>query len=99
MLENGFTSNDHTVILKSPIKKGTVWENANETREIVAIDTRVKTPAGDFSDCLQIKITHADSTIVFEYYAAGVGLVKRESICDNFRVTSILQEYSLVSGQ
>ncbi len=100
MLEGGFTSNDHTVIIKSPLNKGTVWKNDGETREIVAIDARVNTPAGDFSDCLQIKITNPDSTsTVFEYYAAGVGMVKREFIDGDFSITSTLQEYNLVSGQ
>ncbi|MGB4018343.1 MAG: hypothetical protein WBK78_02475 [Syntrophomonadaceae bacterium] len=100
MLESGFNSNDQTVILKSPLEKGTVWKNDNETREIVAIDARVMTPAADFSDCLQIKITNPDSTsIVYEYYAAGVGMVKREFIDGDFSVTSTLQEYNLVSGQ
>lgn len=100
MLESGFTSNDQTVILKSPLEKGTVWKNDTETREIVAIDAQLNTPAGNFSDCLQIKITNPDSTsIVYEYYAAGIGMVKREFIDGEFIITSTLQEYNLVSGQ
>ncbi|MDD3853325.1 MAG: hypothetical protein PHD40_06695 [Syntrophomonadaceae bacterium] len=100
MLESGFTANDQTVILKSPLKKGTVWKNDKETREIAAIDAQVDTPAGNFSDCLKIKITNADSTsIVYQYYAAGVGMVKREFIDGDFIVTSTLQEYNIVSGQ
>ncbi len=86
--------NDLTVILKSPLEVGTRWNTPNGEREIVATDATVETPAGTFKDCLKIRIAGTDSTL-FEYFKEGVGMVKREFISGETRVTSALKSFSI----
>jgi hypothetical protein len=84
--------NDNTIILKAPLQVGTTWKNKNETREIVDTNATVNTPAGEFKNCLKVKLTYPESTI-YEYYQAGVGLVKREFLSEGFEVTSTLESW------
>lgn len=81
------------VILKAPLKAGTKWEVPGGTREIVDVDATVDTPAGRFGDCIKVKIT--DSDITYEYYKDGVGLVMREFISGDTRVTSTLEKFTV----
>lgn len=85
--------NEANVLLQAPIKVGTKWQTSLGTREIVDLHARVDTPSGTFSDCLKIKIPAADST-TFEYYKRAVGLVKREFISGEAKVTSALKKFS-----
>ncbi len=94
LLENRFIINDNTIILKSPIKVGTAWGEANEKKEIIDITAKVDTPAQLFEDCIKIKITYPDS-IIYEYYHRGIGLVKREFQSGNLRITSTLEKYEI----
>lgn len=86
--------NENLIILKTPLEVGTKWEYRNGTREIVDINATVETPAGEFEKCIVVRITFPDSTL-FEYYKEGVGMVKREFISGDSRVTSILEKYKI----
>ncbi len=94
MLEEGFTPNENVIILKSPISKGTKWDNKDHSREIVDVNASVDAPAGTFQPCLKIKIT-SDNSTVYEYYKKGLGLVKREFITDETSITSSLEKYQV----
>ncbi|MEW8960017.1 MAG: hypothetical protein AB2448_13120 [Moorella sp. (in: firmicutes)] len=85
---------ENVVILKAPLAAGTRWETPNGPREIVDVNATVDTPAGKFADCLKIKIEGAGSTI-YEYYKEGVGMVKREFVSGDIRVTSTLESYKI----
>lgn len=86
--------NDNTVILKAPIKAGTKWKNPKDDREITATDAVVETPAGKFTGCIKVSIRTENSTM-YEYYKAGVGMVKREFVSEGMQVTSTLEKYEI----
>lgn len=85
---------ENIVILKAPIEVGTKWEEPNGTREIVDVNAAVDTPAGKFENCIKVKISAPNSTL-YEYYKEGVGMVKREFISGENRVTSALEKYNI----
>lgn len=85
---------ENTAILKTPLEVGTKWEEPNGIREIESVDETVETPAGKFTDCIKIKISSMGAT-VYEYYKDGVGMVKREFISGETKVTSSLEEYDI----
>jgi|GEM_PF-430934 len=87
-------ANDATVILKAPLKAGTKWKNSGDSREIVAIDAVVETPAGKFTDCIKVSIKTENSTM-YEYFKAGAGMVKREFVSEGLTVTSTLEQYEI----
>lgn len=84
---------ERTIILKAPLKIGTRWHQGDLLCEIVATDSAVETPAGVFTDCLKIKKKGSSDDVIYEYYKKGVGMVKREFISGDLRVTSSLKEY------
>ncbi len=89
-------ANDNTVIMKTPLAVGTKWTNARDVREIVDLNATVATPAGNFENCLKIKVTYNESKATsYDYYKEGVGLIKREYHSDGYLVTSILQSYNV----
>ncbi|MFW6278572.1 MAG: hypothetical protein ACOC2G_00145 [Bacillota bacterium] len=87
---------ENEVILKKPLKEGHRWETENYIREIKATGLEVEVPAGTFEQVLKIKISPREEDenqfIRYEYYAPRVGLVKSESISDDYRVISRLKE-------
>ena len=87
--------NRNSIILKAPLKVGTKWKNAEDEREIVAINASVDTPAGRFEDCIKVSIKSQNSTM-YEYFKAGAGMVKREFISEGLTVTSTLEKYEIV---
>ena len=87
-------SNENMIVLKSPIAVGTKWTNPNNEREIVDTKASVTTPAGTFKECIKVKITENDST-TYEYFAKGVGMVMREFIYEELRITSSLKKYDI----
>ncbi len=87
-------ANDATVILKAPLKAGTKWKNSGDSREIVATDAVVETQAGKFTDCIKVSIKTENSTM-YEYFKAGVGMVKREFVSEGMTVTSTLEKYEI----
>jgi len=95
ILEAGFSSNDNTVIIQGPLKKGDNWQNDdNIKREIASLTANVSTPAGDFKNCLHIKMYGPDY-VINEYYAKGVGLIKREFISNGETISSTLESYRI----
>ncbi|MBS4021954.1 MAG: hypothetical protein KGZ79_05990 [Dethiobacter sp.] len=86
-------ANDNTIILQRPLEVGNRWGSPVE-REIVATNASVETPAGRFENCIKIQLTFENS-ILFEYYRQGVGLVKREFIAGDDRITSTLKTYQI----
>lgn len=89
----GRPDNVKTIILKSPLKVGTKWQDPNGEREIVELSATVDTPSGRYDQCLKVKIAGRDSTL-YEYFRLGVGMVKREFVSGEARVTSSLKKYS-----
>lgn len=87
-------SNENLVILKEPLKEGTQWETPHGTRQIEGLDVKVETPAGVFENCIKIKVEYQHSTL-YEYFAEGVGLVKREFTSEGVEVSSRLKEYMI----
>ncbi len=94
LLETGFTPNDNTIILKSPLEIGTIWGDPDEQREIVDIKAQVTTEPGLFEECIKVKTSYPDS-VIYEYYSQGVGLVKREFESGEYRVTSTLEKFDI----
>ncbi len=80
--------------MQSPLIVGTKWEDPHGVREIVDTNAIVNTPVGDFKDCLKVKITSENST-VYEYFAKGVGMVKRQFMAGDATITSTLEKYSI----
>lgn len=85
--------NENIIILKAPLQIGTKWTEPNGTREIIDLNATVDTPAGNFSECLKVKIVNENSTL-YEYFKKGVGMVKREFISGDTKVTSSLKKYT-----
>ena len=86
-------SNENLVILKTFLKVGTKWTEPNGTREIVDLKATVTTPAGNFTQCLKIKISNKDSTS-YEYFKSGIGMVQREFISGDTKITSSLKKHT-----
>ena len=86
--------NENLIVLKAPLEVGTKWENRTGIREIVDVNTTVDSPAGKYEKCIVVKISSPDSTL-FEYFKDGVGMVKREFISGDSRVTSILEKVNI----
>lgn len=91
-------SNETIIILKAPMTVGTKWKDPNGEREIVDVNATVETPAGKFDNCIKLKLAGKDST-VYEYFREGVGMVKREFISGETRVTSTLMKYEIKAKQ
>lgn len=85
--------NVNIAILKAPLTVGTKWMESTGSREIMATDATVNTPAGDFTQCIKVKISNTNST-VYEYYKKDIGLVKREFISGDSKITSSLRKFS-----
>lgn len=84
------------VLLKAPIKKGTAWETNGMKKEIVETRLVLEVPAGKFYDVIKIKefLLNGESDMVhYSYFAKNIGLIKRESIGDNFSIISELKTY------
>lgn len=86
-------SNENIVILKTPLQVGTKWTEPNGTREITDLNATVSTPAGNFTQCLKVNIINDNST-VYEYYKNGVGMVKREFVAGDTKVSSSLKKHT-----
>ncbi|NLW91838.1 MAG: hypothetical protein GXY34_09590 [Syntrophomonadaceae bacterium] len=94
ILDGGFTSNDNTVIIQGPVKKGSSWQNEdNIKRSIISLQAKMDTPAGSFS-CLHIRMDGPDY-VIHEYYGKGVGLVRREFVSNGETVSSTLESYRI----
>ncbi len=82
---------DQEVLLMNPLKVGTKWTLGDGTkRSITSIDSKVKTPSGDYG-AIEVTSVNKDGTEK-EYYAQGVGLVKKVYESGKTKVTSILSK-------
>lgn len=88
------SGNQDTIMLKAPVKPGTKWTAGTSTREIVSVSASVNTPAGKFDNCVQVKITENGST-TYEYFKNGIGLVKREFVVGNDKISSVLSKFAV----
>ncbi|MHB1421025.1 MAG: M56 family metallopeptidase [Bacillota bacterium] len=89
-------ANEQKTIFKSPLDVGTKWNEGNSQKEIVDTAAIVETPAGTFKDCIKVKITSSgNDSIVYEYYAKGVGLVERDFFSGGDKISSSLKSYHL----
>ncbi|HOK30563.1 MAG TPA: hypothetical protein PKX69_00615 [Limnochordia bacterium] len=70
--------------LQAPLKVGHSWSDENFTREIAAVNQVVEVPLGVFHDVVVVKSLSraAPETVLYEYYAKNVGLIKREFLLD-----------------
>ncbi len=88
------------IILKAPLEVGKSWSSNDGDREIVAVDQKVKVPAGTFHQVIKIKITYTDSNNTgYEYYAPNIGLIKSEYLGEGFKIISELESFSLNDEQ
>lgn len=85
---------ESVVFMKAPVASGTKWTSADGDHEIVDTGVTVATPAATFNDCVAVKIAAQDGTR-YEYYKAGVGLVKREFVTGQTKITSALKSYAV----
>ena len=66
-------------VLKSPLRIGTVWENADGRYEVTGLGLSVSVPAGTFENCVEVMRWSAGGGVtVVSLYAPGVGVVQRD---------------------
>ena len=93
-------ANKSTIILKTPLVVGAVWQNALDRREILSVTRKLKLPAGIFDNVLVVKIVstandNRDDGYTLEYYSPDAGLVMQEYYgADNFKVVSKLKSFN-----
>ncbi|MFW6027131.1 MAG: hypothetical protein ACOCRX_12420, partial [Candidatus Woesearchaeota archaeon] len=86
------------IILKAPLEVGNSWSSNKKNREIVAVDQKVKVPAGTFYQVVKIKISHQDSENTgYDYFAPNIGLIKRDYVGEKFKIKSELESFYLNS--
>lgn len=95
LFSTGFSPNDNSTVLKAPLQAGTTWISGGIEKRIVSTDAKVTTPAGSFDSCIQVESKHTDS-VVYEYFKAGVGMVKREFKSGNETISSSLAAYKIM---
>lgn len=95
-LDRTATREEDEILIKEPIKKGTSWTMKDGSeRSITAVDADVRVPYGDYK-ALEIT-TQGEYSTVKDYYAPGVGLIKREFVSregDGSPITSELEKIS-----
>ncbi|MEW6695914.1 MAG: hypothetical protein ACOY35_12150 [Bacillota bacterium] len=93
-------ANLNEIVLKTPLKVGGNWQNEGSKREVVGIDETVEVPAGRFERVVKIKITpldHKQDHLQYEYYAENTGLILREFIAGDQKITSKLKSFEKLS--
>lgn len=88
-----------SVILQEPIEVGTTWKTAdNRTFEITDISATVETPAGKFTDCVEVVSTFEGYEAVNTMsYKPSLGLVKQVYEEGEFKVTQELEEFKVAT--
>ncbi|MCK8817598.1 hypothetical protein MWH28_09535 [Natroniella sulfidigena] len=84
------------LILQQPLEEGATWETNDQQREIVATDEIITVPAGTFYDVIQVRVTslnEEDNNETYHYYAKNVGLIKQETIGEDFERIFELETY------
>ncbi|MCL2699581.1 MAG: GerMN domain-containing protein, partial [Defluviitaleaceae bacterium] len=73
----------HITVLQEPLELGHTWEyirNGVEA-EITGINKKVVVPYGEF-EALQVTIRHGENDTQWDYFARGVGLIRRSRSVD-----------------
>jgi hypothetical protein len=70
------------ILLKARYYQEIAPNSALDRAEIVSARETIKTPAGEFNNCLKTKETTPlePRAVEYKYYAAGIGLVQEESL-------------------
>lgn len=93
----GEPSNMNVVLLQTPLEKGNFWISEENHYEIIDTEADVVVPAGEFKDCIAVKVTFKDQTSnITYYYKKGIGMIMSEfrtSVGD--LITSKLKRYEL----
>jgi len=96
LLETSITANSQNLMIKNPIQVGTNWIDSDGKKEIAALDAVIDSPLGKFDNCLKIKISsERDTSIVYQYYKKGVGMVKQEFVSGDTTISSTLKKYKV----
>ena len=68
-------------VLKQPVRKGATWDaGEGATAEVLAVDQRVSTPAGDFTGCVEVRESGGNTPkVVRTVFCPDVGPVELES--------------------
>lgn len=76
-----YRSDRGSYVFKLPLRVGAHWDaGLGATTEVVSIDTQVKTVAGDFSGCVELRETGGQTPkVVRSVFCPDVGLVELES--------------------
>lgn len=89
MLNKTDTSID--VLLKEPLEEGTEWTLSDGSRRYISqLDAKITTPSGDYNAIAVI--TEYEDSLVEDYYAKGIGLVKSSFTSGDYEVTSTLKD-------
>jgi hypothetical protein len=91
----GKANNVNIILLRTPLEKGNFWISEENHYEIVDTSADVTVPAGEYKDCIAVKVTFKDQTsnMIF-YYKRGIGLVQSEFRTDEGDlITSKLKRY------
>lgn len=90
-------SNVNIIMLQAPLKEGNFWISEENHYEIVDTKADVSVPAGEFKDCVAVKVTFKDQTSnMVYYYKRGIGMVQSEFRTDvGDLITSKLKRYEL----
>lgn len=90
-------SNINIILLQAPLEKGNFWISEDNHYEIVDTEADVTVPAGEFKDCIAVKVTFKDQTSnMIYYYKKGIGMVQSEFRTDEGDlITSKLKRYDL----
>lgn len=93
----GMANNVNIILLRTPLEKGNFWISEENHYEIIDVAADVTVPAGEFKDCIAVKVTFKDQTsnMIF-YYKRGIGMVQSEFRTDSGDlITSKLKRYEL----
>ncbi|MHB1392918.1 MAG: hypothetical protein ACYCYE_07560 [Clostridia bacterium] len=91
----GKPTNVNIILLQTPLEKGNFWISEENHYEIIDNEADVTVPAGEFKDCIAVKVTFKDETsnMVF-YHKRGIGMVQSEFRTDvGDLITSKLKRY------
>lgn len=90
-------SNVNIIMIQTPLEEGNFWISEENHYEIVDTEANVKVPAGEFKDCIAVKVTFKDQTShMVYYYKRGIGMVQSEFRTDvGDLITSKLKRYEL----
>jgi hypothetical protein len=91
------SSNVNIILLQIPLEKGNFWISEENHYEITDTEADIVVPAGEFKDCIAVKVTFKDQTSnMVYYYKQGIGMVQSEFRTDvGDLITSKLKRYEL----